>query len=680
MVTVAKPSVMTRSKAMKTPPETSPVAGALSKVPVLLNGNSTSTSSSSTTASHTLGQHNAEFPGAGQGPTDAAVTENLLMAAVNGLPDVTRRGESTSSQIENNELSAPETNGKLNGQPEEVAATGPSKVLPSSAATGPRIVTALSQATTTTVVKPPPATMQVVKPPVVPAAKLPDLKSASGAMELNFGTDFIQPEPSLKPQFKRKLDFTSGPPKPTKQVKMTSAKATPIVFLSPKPPMAKQPTLLIPSQPPAIVTSSPATAGASTASAVATASGTTTPAVLATTAPATSTVSATVKAGGPSGTVVFTTNNNTSGSKKPPAQFKQPTQVVTKRPVKKPTASVGRPSSSRASSVVSVDVDNEDDSDDSSQEDMSASRFDSSLNVITKKFFELFKTSADGIVDLNEASALLQVPKRRIYDITNVLEGIGLTKKKSKNRVEWIYNKEGVCPEEEDAGTDEERILNKALEDLEKVTLDLFRSERKNLYVRPDFLKSVEPLKNNTIICVKKRADTKLIVYPNDPRKLVVGSTADLQQTIWLVPTFLWPGWDTTSTSLSSAAIDELLNASNTTLVGDQAPIADSMDEDSALDGPEEDLRRLEQDATFCSDANDTSYLNDSMATQSGMSDNARMDSSFGESSPQHYWPLPSPVGGNVLPELLPMEPFDGLDFMFGLEFEEEGLMDIFGL
>jgi hypothetical protein len=31
----------------------------------------------------------------------------------------------------------------------------------------------------------------------------------------------------------------------------------------------------------------------------------------------------------------------------------------------------------------------------------------------------------------------LGVQKRRIYDITNVLEGIGLVEKKSKNTVHW---------------------------------------------------------------------------------------------------------------------------------------------------------------------------------------------------------------------------------------------------
>ena len=38
---------------------------------------------------------------------------------------------------------------------------------------------------------------------------------------------------------------------------------------------------------------------------------------------------------------------------------------------------------------------------------------------------------------LNLAGGCTQVQKRRIYDITNVLEGIGLIDKKSKNNIQW---------------------------------------------------------------------------------------------------------------------------------------------------------------------------------------------------------------------------------------------------
>ncbi len=45
--------------------------------------------------------------------------------------------------------------------------------------------------------------------------------------------------------------------------------------------------------------------------------------------------------------------------------------------------------------------------------------------MLTKKFIERIEGSASHVLDLNTTAAELQVQKRRIYDITNVLEGIG---------------------------------------------------------------------------------------------------------------------------------------------------------------------------------------------------------------------------------------------------------------
>ncbi|KAI7747545.1 hypothetical protein M8C21_002002, partial [Ambrosia artemisiifolia] len=68
---------------------------------------------------------------------------------------------------------------------------------------------------------------------------------------------------------------------------------------------------------------------------------------------------------------------------------------------------------------------------------IAACRYDSSLGLLTKKFINLIKHAEDGILDLNNAAATLEVQKRRIYDITNVLEGIGLIEKTLKNRIRW---------------------------------------------------------------------------------------------------------------------------------------------------------------------------------------------------------------------------------------------------
>ena len=49
----------------------------------------------------------------------------------------------------------------------------------------------------------------------------------------------------------------------------------------------------------------------------------------------------------------------------------------------------------------------------------------------------MLKNAPEGNLDLNAAAVQLNVAKRRIYDITNVLEGIGLIEKRSKNVIHW---------------------------------------------------------------------------------------------------------------------------------------------------------------------------------------------------------------------------------------------------
>ncbi|ETW00364.1 hypothetical protein H310_07009 [Aphanomyces invadans] len=71
-------------------------------------------------------------------------------------------------------------------------------------------------------------------------------------------------------------------------------------------------------------------------------------------------------------------------------------------------------------------------------------RYDSSLGLLTKKFVSLIQNATDGNLDLNQAAISLGVQKRRIYDITNVLEGIGLIEKTSKNNIHWKAGASGA--------------------------------------------------------------------------------------------------------------------------------------------------------------------------------------------------------------------------------------------
>uniref|UniRef100_A0A8C8SFX6 E2F transcription factor 1 n=1 Tax=Pelusios castaneus TaxID=367368 RepID=A0A8C8SFX6_9SAUR len=89
------------------------------------------------------------------------------------------------------------------------------------------------------------------------------------------------------------------------------------------------------------------------------------------------------------------------------------------------------------------------------------SRYETSLNLTTKRFLELLSQSPDGVVDLNWAAEVLKVQKRRIYDITNVLEGIQLITKKSKNNIQWLGSQSAV------GSTSKYQVLEKEIHDLQ---------------------------------------------------------------------------------------------------------------------------------------------------------------------------------------------------------------------
>lgn len=63
---------------------------------------------------------------------------------------------------------------------------------------------------------------------------------------------------------------------------------------------------------------------------------------------------------------------------------------------------------------------------------------DASLGVLTVRFLELLLMSPDGTIDLREVTKSLQTHRRRVYDITNVLEGFNVIEKQTANKVKWM--------------------------------------------------------------------------------------------------------------------------------------------------------------------------------------------------------------------------------------------------
>ena len=162
-----------------------------------------------------------------------------------------------------------------------------------------------------------------------------------------------------------------------------------------------------------------------------------------------------------------------------------------------------------------------------------SSRMDNSLIVITKKFIKLLKESPEMELDLNYAATILEVHKRRLYDITNVLEGIGYLKKKSKNNVRYVGNvslamgeeevcescgclkssAEAVCGEVE-ALLEEEREVEREVEMINDDLKRLAMEERSvdMAYVTYTDLKNIVSFSNEALFAIKTPPGTILDV------------------------------------------------------------------------------------------------------------------------------------------------------------------------
>nr|ACG37656.1 transcription factor E2F2 [Zea mays] len=172
-------------------------------------------------------------------------------------------------------------------------------------------------------------------------------------------------------------------------------------------------------------------------------------------------------------------------------------------------------------------------------------RYDSSLGLLTKKFLNLLKGAPGGIVDLNNAAETLEVQKRRIYDITNVLEGIGLIEKKLKNNIRWkgvddsrpgeVSDDMSILQADIDALTLQERNLDERISEMRDRLRGLTEDEnnQKWLYVTEEDIKSLPCFQNQTLIAIKAPHGTTLEVpdpdevndYPQRRYRIVLRST-----------------------------------------------------------------------------------------------------------------------------------------------------------
>lgn len=161
-------------------------------------------------------------------------------------------------------------------------------------------------------------------------------------------------------------------------------------------------------------------------------------------------------------------------------------------------------------------------------------RYDTSLGLLTKKFIYLLSESKDGVLDLNWAAEVLDVQKRRIYDITNVLEGIQLIRKKAKNNIQWVGRGAFEDPtrpgKQQQLGQELKELMSteQALDQLIQSCSQNFKhltedkANKKLAYVTYQDIRAIGTFKEQTVIAVKAPPQTRLEVPDKSEENLQI--------------------------------------------------------------------------------------------------------------------------------------------------------------
>ena len=165
------------------------------------------------------------------------------------------------------------------------------------------------------------------------------------------------------------------------------------------------------------------------------------------------------------------------------------------------------------------------------------------------------------MLNLNEASILLEVQKRRIYDITNVLEGVGLLEKTSKNNIRWnggslddepdaggffdpeleqkptlrslsegdhYPTRRQLMKENEELGVMEKELEKRIAEVQQSLTVASELDENKKYaFVTYKDIRGIKQFSEQTVIAIKAPSETKLEVP--DPREVSGERTRSLE-------------------------------------------------------------------------------------------------------------------------------------------------------
>ena len=175
-------------------------------------------------------------------------------------------------------------------------------------------------------------------------------------------------------------------------------------------------------------------------------------------------------------------------------------------------------------------------------------RSENSLEEIAKRFFKCISKYKNNSITINDVVKELKVKKRRIYDVTNVLEGkyifllilfllknlgIGFIKKEGRNKIKWIKDdlalkniiKNIENNENIDIKDNKEKKVNLIQEEIKKVDKlisiaeDNLNKINKNLFLTYDNIKGGDKFHNYIALKSNEETNPDIIILNEDDLK-----------------------------------------------------------------------------------------------------------------------------------------------------------------
>ena len=127
------------------------------------------------------------------------------------------------------------------------------------------------------------------------------------------------------------------------------------------------------------------------------------------------------------------------------------------------------------------------------------------LVSLTKAFMDLIMASGGKEIELSQAELQLNANKRRLYDVTNVLVGIGLIERAGKSKVRWVGGETINQGNYHEQLIEKEANLDKLINDADNSLNDLQNSDFFNRFawVSPEDILNIPELHNLSVYSLK---------------------------------------------------------------------------------------------------------------------------------------------------------------------------------